>query len=363
MSKNYVSIRVKPVQKTRSLNQLKHDTRESKITYLERNPDTDIFLFSRDENGNIKINQSKNNEQFQNLKSYLDQLVEYQKVLYETRTKRKPHPQANDTISGIITFSDPTSADPTEIRKAAMRYIFNLCAQWDIEMPFYLAEHNDEKTMHYHFQLPGFDRSGRSVTKKINRDACSEMQDLAGEIFGKLGFDRGEKVDHPRRHYSVREAHRKEICFLKILQDEQSKFQRFIELAKYEVQEQKKNRKRAIEQLAITESDTEKRKEEYRKIDAETKRLREHQKKLESDNKLLQEKIKSGIALMADEITTAERTFALREITLDLFNRLKTIEKTTQYDEVIKAVEDDNVQFLIDLFHIEEKQELSKNGR
>lgn len=356
MSKNYVSVRVKPVQKARSLNQLKHDTRESKITYLERDPNTDVFLFSRD-NGEIKITQSKNNEQFQDLKSYLENLVEYQKILYEARTKRKPHPQANDTITGIITFTDPTSADPAETRKTAMKYIFQLCAKWNIEMPFYLAEHHDEKTMHYHFQLPAFDRDGRSVTKKINRDTCTEIQDLAGEMFGKLGFDRGERTEHPRKHYTVREAHRKEIQFLKILQNEKTKFESYISLAKNELQEQKKNRKRLIEQLALTESDTMKRKEEYRKFDEETKILRENLKRLEADNKLIQEKIKSGIALMADEITTAERTYALREITLDLFNRLKKIEKTTQYDETIKAVQEDNVKFLIDLFRTDKEQE------
>ena len=98
-------------------------------------------------------------------------------------------------IDGIITFDKEYSANRNaisidEMDKAAKRFVDDWCKDKGVE-PLYLVRHSDEATPHYHFKTTVMNVGGKSIARGLNRDAMRETQDLAGEAFKDLGFERG----------------------------------------------------------------------------------------------------------------------------------------------------------------------------
>ncbi|MBN2873446.1 MAG: plasmid recombination protein [Halothiobacillaceae bacterium] len=79
-----------------------------------------------------------------------------------------------------------------------------------------LVVHRDESALHAHFQMPAIRRDGHPVSKRLDRQGTSAMQDVAAQAFADLGISRGTpKVERQARgedasrwvHRSVRELH------------------------------------------------------------------------------------------------------------------------------------------------------------
>jgi predicted nucleic acid-binding Zn-ribbon protein len=79
-----------------------------------------------------------------------------------------------------------------------------------------LVVHRDESALHAHFQAPAVRTDGHPVSKRLDRQGTSAMQDVAAQAFEDLGISRGTpKVERQARgedasrwvHRSVRELH------------------------------------------------------------------------------------------------------------------------------------------------------------
>lgn len=299
MGKNYVSVRVKAVSSTEAKHQTNHDTRSKCPGYVEE-PDTTTYLFSNDSAELIAV---KNDEATAGIKKLLDVAVADQEKKYKEKFKKKRHAGAKPFIEGIITFSDPDVTGTEQLTQAAEKYVRAFCAEHGAN-PFYLSRHDDEAKTHFHFVIENQRADGYSVRKKMDRAYLRHLQDLAAETFSPLGFERGEKIDIPRRYLSVREMRREEIKkfvaeeknLREQIQDaqgvlagleastialEEQLSQGIKEMGelKAEIKKRREEKEAWKKQIQATVADGEARKEEYRKYEAETKRQKEELKR------------------------------------------------------------------------------------
>jgi len=74
-----------------------------------------------------------------------------------------------------------------------------------------LVVHRDESALHAHFQCPAVRLDGRPVSKALNREGTSQMQDVAAQAFEDLGITRGTKKKERQARGEPRSAwvHRK----------------------------------------------------------------------------------------------------------------------------------------------------------
>lgn len=136
----------------------------------------------------------------------------------------------------------------------------------------YLSFHFDEATPHAHILFENYNReTGRSWLRAFGRKGCRELQDLAGETFAPLGFERGaEKSITGARHLSLVESHAEERRRLE---------NRISELRK-EIEERGTERKKLIQEVRELEEDAAIRKSIYRRYDEETRRKKEELRSL-----------------------------------------------------------------------------------
>lgn len=386
--KNYVCVRVKPLKLNRAIAQAIHDTRKKVPGYIRTSePKSKVFRFAVVDS-KITCSESTNAAEYEHLKSDLKALKQYQDVLHEKIKKRKRKSDANDFISGILVFSDPSAVSETELRNQAMRYLAKISQRYGV-LPVYLIEHQDELKTHFHFLLPNLDREAKAISNRIDKTECSKLQDLAGETFADLGFSRGENTpadETPRKHYTVLEGHKRELKkakkqkldavaeasqaevflsqVLAALDEKKELLAKHEQLLKNTIDTAKREKAFLRESLIQQEKEIKERKAEYKKYDEEIRRIREERKTiLDEKNQLLKEqsdlkaKLKSIRENFTDEIRAADREHYTRLLALDAFERLKTGENTKIYDPVIAAIEQDNVDFMASLFRSDMNQE------
>lgn len=343
MTKNYVSTRINVVDTAKATGQINHDTRARKPSYLEKDPDAMITTWRRVDDSWERYT-TKRAESNTALKGLLKKNLEWQNDLYFATHKRKRPSNAKPFIRGIITFTDPSQVSPDKLRAAAETYVWRLCQKYGTT-PLYLVEHRDEKVPHFHFLLPNIDENGKSVRGQINPDGCRAMQDMVAETFAPLGFVRGESVDLPRRHYSVREGHRREMRELEAMRGAHDDIVTELAVVRDRVEELRADverltqEKEAIEQeltarkierkVIVKETqrlvvDAEERKAKYRAFDAKTKRLRAEVKAKKEmlagmERELMQgevalRRVREGLETMRRAEPTVEREEAIREV-------------------------------------------------
>jgi len=113
--------------------------------------------------------------------------------------KRKPGPIRSDgvvTISGIIAFSteaqEAIKALPVEEQDRLYLEAAESIAERLGTTVAGLVVHRDEWAPHAHFYLHGVGLDGKPVSKKLNRVALSEAQDLTAAAYSHLGIVRGK---------------------------------------------------------------------------------------------------------------------------------------------------------------------------
>lgn len=342
MTKNYVSTRIATMTATKAMAQANHDTRARKPSYLEKDPDAMITTWRRVDDSWERYTTKR--AESTALKGLLKANAKWQDDLYCAKHGRKRHPNAKPFLSGIITFTDPSQVSPDELRAAAERYVWILAETYGT-VPLYMAEHRDEKTPHFHFVIPNIDDDGMSIRRKINRAECRAMQDLVAETFAPLGFVRGESVDLPRRHYSVREGHRREmkeleamrgahddiVTELAVVRDRVEELRADVERLTQEKKavEQELNVRKTERKMIVRETqrlvvDAEERKAKYRAFDAKTKRLRAEVKAKKEmlagmERELMQgevalQRVREGLETMRRAEPTVEREEAVRAV-------------------------------------------------
>lgn len=372
MSKNYVSIRIKPTDASHSKYQAKHDTRVRVPSYLQTEPESILFTF-REIDGDWTLNQSRNTEKAEDLFQLLDNDRKRQDEVYsKTHVSKKGKPKkrprnAKPFLTGVITFTDPDVSDPEILRKKAIEHVWKLARKYNTH-PLYVAEHRDEKTPHFHFTIPNLSDDGKSIAMQLDRSACKELQDEVAETFQGLGFSRGESLDMPTKHLSVRQGHRKEVEALLGIERQKKDAQRATEVAQRETIQAQEKRASAFRELSQTmqalmsasadlerlqadktrldreiqeakkyrkriQLDTEKtkeeRKEEYRKHDMQTRLLKQEKKENAQEIRVLKEEIKQ--IEQASEKAKQDPALAREENIRDVFAYL--IEHSTLDDQ------------------------------
>lgn len=223
---NYVSVRIKSIKTCKSVQQLFHDLRLTAPGYLagdDYDSSTLFFCggFEGTESEPLELHRTgsvaelKGSPEAAEMKKQLSQLIRQsareQQTAAQEKTGRKSQATANYFVSGIITFSanGVRDADPAEVQKLAQQTIRQLCSEWGVR-PLYVSAHSDETVLHLHFCIENINRdSGRSVARKIGREGCSHIQDVAGEIFSTIGLSRGVSRDVTGKKYkTVSEGHR-----------------------------------------------------------------------------------------------------------------------------------------------------------
>lgn len=138
--------------------------------------------------------------------------------------KRQPRSMAKDaavSISGIVTFSSDAQPTIDALPKSEQDRRFLQAAEAVAERlgtdVAGVAVHRDESAIHCHFTLYGFGKDGQPVSRKLKKQALSELQDVAATAFSDLGITRGKRISERIRdgepysktiNRSVRELHR-----------------------------------------------------------------------------------------------------------------------------------------------------------
>ena len=216
---NYVSVRAEAITKGEAKKSASHDIRLRAPAYLRDDPNATMVIFrTRDQGGNGQITsdvaRSRPEEARRALYDHIDVIDKEQRERNKAhKTKRGGKPLQNTFIRGIITFSPEgvANVNHADLDKAAFKTLREICERQNVK-PVYIAKHLDEKTPHYHFLTEGCDlNSGKSRSCELGRQACREMQDIAGRNFGALGFQRGQsKSLTGAEHMTVKQLHAQE---------------------------------------------------------------------------------------------------------------------------------------------------------
>lgn len=216
---NYVSVRAEAITKGEAKKSASHDIRLRAPAYLRDDPNATMVIFrTRDQGGNGQITsdvaRSRPEEVRSALYDHIDALDREQRERNEAhKTKRGGKRLQNTFIRGVITFTPEGVANvkAADLDKAAFQTLRAICERQNVK-PVYIVKHLDEKTPHYHFLTEGCDLdSGKSRSCELSRQACREMQDIAGRNFGALGFVRGQsKSLTGAEHMTVKQLHAQE---------------------------------------------------------------------------------------------------------------------------------------------------------
>jgi hypothetical protein len=152
-----------------------------------------------------------------------------------------------------------------------------------------LVVHRDESAIHAHFQMPGFARDGRPLSKVITPQVASELQGIVGGIYSELGITRGtpkaERIargdDWPQIiHRSVAQLHDD-------LPKEIAEREKQVAELQAEVEALEKKREYQLKLITKTEASIEEKSENEAKL---TKRLQAYQRRLAETEKQIEQK-------------------------------------------------------------------------
>lgn len=208
--------------------QVSHDCRkrkpayvqgESKIIMLVYKGDSDVYMDSQcfdihgDNDATIKYAQK-------HIKDEMQQRIICQKLRYKEQHNKNMPKTSNHFFKGIITFSHEDTVG--EISNEKERKYLDRCAEMYLQIiddeygvsPVYLARHEDETTVHYHFVVENFEyEKARTVQRALSRGQFSKMQDLVGEAFEPERYQRGEpKFITRKNHVPFQEWERQQIA-------------------------------------------------------------------------------------------------------------------------------------------------------
>jgi hypothetical protein len=199
----YVSFRIEKTANERVIGQINHDMRIGKIpSYINKKKSNENYLIY----GN-KLNKT----------TYQDLLKDQ-----NTRSKRKIQKNTERFFKGIMTFDEKMTEDyknnPELFNKCARDFIKKLQAE-GIQIT-YAELHLDEKTPHIHLLFDNIDKNtGKSIRRTINPKKLSEMQDMMGQSFEKMGYQRGKpKTETMANHFDFKDYHKLEQELTKLKQ-------------------------------------------------------------------------------------------------------------------------------------------------
>ena len=175
--------------------------------------DNDVYHVLSDEDSNIKHIQEL-------IKEEMQRRIKSQQEAYRDMHKRAMPKTSNHFFKGIITFSHENTVD--EATNDMDRNHLDMQAEMFLRFinddygvyPLYLARHEDETTVHYHFVCENFDyEKARTVQRVLSREQFSKMQDLVGEAFSPDRYQRGEpKFKTGAKHVKFQEWERQQIA-------------------------------------------------------------------------------------------------------------------------------------------------------
>ncbi|MFI9651124.1 hypothetical protein [Guyparkeria halopsychrophila] len=138
--------------------------------------------------------------------------------------RRRPGPIRSDgivAVRGIVAFSSDAQSEiqSLPVTEQDRRYVqtAEAIAERLTTTVAGLVVHRDESAPHAHFTLHGVGLDGQPVSRRMNRQALREIQDIAIEPYADLGFERGRSKrariadgESPSAwvHRSVSELHR-----------------------------------------------------------------------------------------------------------------------------------------------------------
>lgn len=261
-----------------------HDLRATQPGYLER--EKGCFWNLGDYSGLEELTDIRPDPD--KIRKYLEDRLDDMKRRYEQTPRGKNgHTQrakinARWFMQGIIVFSPEQllHTETADIWRLSKKFLRELAEKLQTKIAW-SAIHADETTLHVQFGLENLDKNGHAIQRRINtrrnvseRDHVmtpQQIQDLAGEVFGELGFRRGVSREiSGARHKGVRDAHR----------EEQKMLEKTLQELKAELEDVKKqlraHRKSQEERLALEKT-------ERAAHDAKTRHLRELQKRLKAE--------------------------------------------------------------------------------
>lgn len=209
MENKYVSFRIEDIQNTTKLQKIiNHDYRQGYIPKY------------------VKSEKSHNNYNLWGHNFDIKKIEELQ----NSRSKRKIQKNTSRFFMGIVTFSETMSQDFYNNRKkfdeCSKDYIENLQKKLNVKILSAIV-HLDEKTPHIHLIFDNIDNNGKSIKRNITPQICSDLQDLGGNCYEKMGYQRGEKGSS-KIHLNVNQLHMLES----VKNDLQSKIQEKEEMVK-----------------------------------------------------------------------------------------------------------------------------------
>jgi len=228
---NYVQIRFDALNNGKSQFQIKHDLRLEKPDYLREDQWHNQFNNTTIKDYNYFSQNDINlpyDEKLKILEKYKSDRKELN--IIQRKERRRSFREKDSTfLSGIITLSNTINEQlkKGEVEKYQLDIVFENTLKSvheklseivgeEIEL-YYGVIHYDEKTPHLHFGFKNKFGQNKSVFGAINRkEILSEFQELVGEGFKKLGFNRGIKKDITNsKHLTVVKMHQEEIKGLK----------------------------------------------------------------------------------------------------------------------------------------------------
>jgi len=208
--------------------QVSHDGRRRKPAYVDCEShavmmvykadsdeymDNDVYHVLSDEDSSIKRIQGL-------IKQEMKRRIKSQQEVYKEMHKRSMPKTSNHFFKGIITFSHENTVgestndmDRSHLDMQAEMFLRFINDDYGV-YPLYLARHEDETTVHYHFVCENFDyEKARTVQRVLSREQFSKMQDLVGEAFSPDRYQRGEpKFKTGANHVKFQEWERQQIA-------------------------------------------------------------------------------------------------------------------------------------------------------
>jgi len=138
---------------------------------------------------------------------------------YKKEIGRKWQSNSCHFIDGVLTFSASADlSDKDTLDQCALRTMDAVIKKHELRKDalIEMVRHEDETRTHYHFMFKNQRLNTTSARRSFDRDACSELQDLAGAEFACMGIQRGtpkqERIDndepvHKYIHRTVKQLH------------------------------------------------------------------------------------------------------------------------------------------------------------
>jgi len=201
----YVQVRIKSARNIGG--QVSHDTRRRKPAYVKAESEVVVLVYNADAEdyddnavyevkGDNDINIKRVQKQ---IKEEMQKRIATQQKAYKQMHKRAMPKTTNHFFKGIITFSHENTVgektndmDRSLLDRQAYKFLEIMYEEYETS-PLYLARHEDETTVHYHFVCENFNyEKARTVQRALESKEFSKMQDLVGEAFVLDRFQRGE---------------------------------------------------------------------------------------------------------------------------------------------------------------------------